>query len=52
MDQIVLNSTVVILVAAAFLTTAVSALRSGDRLRQRMPVKIRGQRDRDTGNRF
>ncbi|MBB3353942.1 hypothetical protein HJB79_19745 [Rhizobium lentis] len=52
MDQIVLNSTVAILVAAAFLTSAVSALRSGDRSRQRVPVKIRVQRDRNTGKRF
>ncbi|WP_164740430.1 hypothetical protein [Rhizobium chutanense] len=52
MDQIVLSSAVAVLVAAAFLTTAISALLSRDRSRQPMPVKIQVRRDRNTGRRF
>ncbi|ARM90462.1 hypothetical protein RHEC894_CH04225 [Rhizobium sp. CIAT894] len=52
MDQIVLSSTVAVLVAAAFLTTAISALLSRDRSQQPVPVKIQVQRGQNTGKRF
>jgi len=39
MAQILLNSAVAVLIATAFLTTAIAALRSQDRALQKMPVK-------------
>ncbi|MBB3391371.1 hypothetical protein FHT82_004143 [Rhizobium sp. BK275] len=39
MAQILLNSAVAVLIAAAFLTTAIAALRSKDRALQKVPVK-------------
>ncbi|TCU16441.1 hypothetical protein EV132_105193 [Rhizobium sullae] len=46
MAQIVLNSAVAILVAAAFLTTAIAALRGADRRLQRVPVKAKTKHPR------
>ncbi|MGO7590557.1 hypothetical protein [Rhizobium leguminosarum] len=40
MIQIFLNSLVAILIASAFLTTAISALSSKDRLLRKVPAKI------------
>ena len=37
--QILLNSAVAVLIATAFLTTAIAALRSQDRAVQKVPVK-------------
>jgi hypothetical protein len=39
MAQILLNSAVAVLIAAAFFTTTVAALRSQDRV-QKVPVKV------------
>ncbi|MFC5760818.1 hypothetical protein [Rhizobium sp. GCM10022189] len=39
MAQIFLNSAVAVLIASAFLTTAVAALRSRDRAVQKVPVR-------------
>ena len=39
MAQIFLNSAVAVLIASAFLTTAIAALRSEDRAVQKVPVK-------------
>lgn len=44
MAQIILNSALAILVAAAFLTTTAAALRGDDRAAQRVPVKARNER--------
>ncbi|WP_164736375.1 hypothetical protein [Rhizobium vallis] len=47
MAQIFLNSAVAVLIASAFLTTAISALRSEDRSLGKVPVKVRAQRRRN-----
>lgn len=39
MAQILLNSVVAVLIATAFLTTAIAALRSQDRAVEKVPVK-------------
>ena len=44
MAQIFLNSAVAVLIASAFLTTAISALRSEDRSMRKVPVKVRTPR--------
>ncbi len=44
MAQIILNSALAVLVAAAFLTTTAAALRGEDRAVQRVPVKARNKR--------
>ncbi|MGV4793908.1 hypothetical protein [Rhizobium sp. F40D2] len=51
MGQIFLNSAVAILIALAFLTTAISALRGRDRSPQRVPVKIPPRRHQNAGDR-
>ncbi|MBB2749504.1 UNVERIFIED_ORG: hypothetical protein GGI57_000170 [Rhizobium aethiopicum] len=51
MGQIFLNSTDAILIALAFLTTAISALRGQDRSPQRVPVKIPPRRHPNAGDR-
>jgi hypothetical protein len=43
MAQIVLNSAVAVLVASAFLTTTVVALRNADRSMQKVPVKVKAR---------
>jgi hypothetical protein len=44
MAQILLNSAVAILIASAFLTTAIAALRNRDSAMQKVPVRIRDRR--------
>ncbi|MDR6668369.1 hypothetical protein [Rhizobium sp. 1399] len=44
MAQIFLNSAVAVLIASAFLTTAVAALRKQDRAFQKVPVKANRRR--------
>jgi hypothetical protein len=44
MAQIFLNSAVAVLIASAFLTTAVAALRSQDSAVQKVPVKANRRR--------
>ncbi|MDM9621291.1 hypothetical protein [Rhizobium sp. S96] len=44
MAQIILNSAVAILSAAAFVTTAIAALRGENTALQRVPVKARARR--------
>ena len=45
MAQIFLNSAVAILLASAFLTTAIAALRSHDRAVQQVPVRANRRRN-------
>ncbi|MBB4253459.1 MULTISPECIES: hypothetical protein [Rhizobium] len=44
MIQIFLNSLVAVLIASAFLTTAITALSSQDRSLRKVPVKVRTER--------
>jgi hypothetical protein len=44
MAQIFLNFAVAVLIASAFLATAISALQSEDRSMRKVPVKIRASR--------
>lgn len=44
MAQIFLNSAVAVLIASAFLTTAISALRNEDRAMRKVQVKVRTSR--------
>ncbi|MBB3135154.1 hypothetical protein FHS26_002895 [Rhizobium pisi] len=44
MAQIFLNSAVAVLIASAFLMTAMSALRNEGRSLRKVPVKVRAQR--------
>jgi hypothetical protein len=50
MGQIFLNSAVAILIALAFLTTAISALRGQDRSPRHVPVKIPPPRHPNAGD--
>jgi len=43
MAEILLNSAVAVLIATAFLATAIAALRSRDRALQKVPVKVSGR---------
>ncbi|WP_454852681.1 hypothetical protein [Rhizobium binxianense] len=43
MASIVLNSAVAILIASAFLMTAVAALRNAERSMQKVPVKVKAR---------
>ncbi|MGM5057416.1 hypothetical protein ACD589_22400 [Rhizobium sp. 814_E9_N1_1] len=52
MIQIFLNSLVAALIASAFLTTAISALSSGDRSLAKVPARVRKQRHPNTDRRF
>ncbi|WP_172599242.1 hypothetical protein [Rhizobium leguminosarum] len=51
MGQIFLNSAVAILIASAFLTAAISALRGEDRSLQRVPVKAPRRHPPNAGDR-
>jgi hypothetical protein len=44
MTQIILNSAVAILIAAAFVTTAAAALRGEDHAMQKVPVRAKARR--------
>ncbi|MBZ9790783.1 hypothetical protein K9B32_11695 [Rhizobium sp. 3T7] len=44
MTQIILNSAVAILIAAALLTTATATLRGEDRAMQKVPVRAKAKR--------
>ncbi|MGO7214069.1 hypothetical protein ACC817_15990 [Rhizobium ruizarguesonis] len=51
MTQIFLNSLVVVLIASAFLTTAISALSREDRSLRKVPARVRTQRHPNTDRR-
>ena len=44
MAQIILNSAVAVLIASAFLTTAIAALRNAERSMQKVPVNVKARR--------
>ncbi len=44
MTQIILNSAIAILIAAASLATATAVLRSEDRAMQKVPVRVKARR--------
>ncbi|EPE95962.1 hypothetical protein [Rhizobium grahamii] len=44
MAEIILNSAITILIAAAFMTTATAALRGENRALQRVPVRAKARR--------
>ncbi|EJZ20917.1 hypothetical protein NE852_21145 [Rhizobium sp. Pop5] len=51
MVQIFLNSAVAVLIASAFLTTAISALRGKDRSPQKVPVRVPARQHRSAARR-
>ncbi|MGO8051776.1 hypothetical protein [Rhizobium leguminosarum] len=51
MIQILLNSLVAVLIASAFLTTAISALSSEDRSLRKVPARAQPQRRPNTDRR-
>lgn len=51
MIQILLNSLVAVLIASAFLTTAISALSANDLSLRKVPARVRPQRRPNTDRR-